>query len=126
MLDRHAIFTAAHTIAKINKAYWNHESYRDLFSAALVEAYRQAKIVEAQMAEAQAKVESKRPELEREEAILADQLTVCTQLLCAAQDRNDYSSAEQYKLTRSDLQRRLREVRQEMETIATQRVRAAA
>lgn len=125
MLDRHAIFTAAHTIAKLNKAYWPHESYRDLFAAALTEAYRQAKIVEAQ-AEAQAKVESKIPELEREEAILADQLTVCTQLLCAAQDRNDYSSAEQYKLTRSDLQRRLREVRQEMETISTQRVRAAA
>ena len=125
MLDRHAIFTAAHTIAKLNKAYWPHESYRDLFAAALTEAYRQAKIVEAQ-AEAQAKVESKIPELEREEAILADQLTVCTQLLCAAQDRNDYSAAEQYKLTRSDLQRQLREVRQEMETIATQRVRAAA
>lgn len=126
MLDRHAIFTAAHTIAKINKAYWPHESYRDIFAAALVEAYRQAKVVEAQMAEAQAQVEIKRPELEREEAILVDQLTVCTQLLCAAQDRNDYALIDQHKIARSDLQRRLREVRQEMETIATQRVRAAA
>lgn len=110
MLNRHDIFTAAHQIAKINKAYWPHESYRDLFAAALTEAYRQAKAVEDEVA-------GKRAALVEQRNHFAHQLTACTEMLQDAQDRNDYLEAETHKIARQDLQRRLREITQELEAL---------
>lgn len=110
MLNRHDIFTAAHKIAKTNKSYWPHESYRDLLSAALVEAYNQAKTAEAD-------VEPKRAALVNVQTSLAHELTACTEMLQDAQARNDYLEAETHKIARQDLQRRLREIAQELEAL---------
>ena len=110
MLNRHDIFTTAHQIAKTNKIYWPHESYRDLFAAALVEAYKQAK-------DAEAAVEPKRAALVEMRSHFNHQLTACTEMLQNAQARNDYLNAETHKLARQDIQRRLREIAQELEAL---------
>ena len=110
MLNRHDIFTAAHKIAKTNKSYWPHESYRDLFAAALVEAYKQAK-------KAEADVEPKRAALVEMRRHFDHQLTACTEMLQDAQARNDYLEAETHKIARQDIQRRLREIAQELEAL---------
>lgn len=116
MLNRHDIFTTAHQIAKTNKIYWPHESYRDLFAAALVEAYKQAKD-----AKAEAAVEPKRAALTDEQVHLTDKLTACTEMLQDAQARNDYLDAEAHKIVRQTLQRRLREIAQELEALDRRR-----
>ena len=110
MLNRHDIFTTAHKIAKTNKSYWPHESYRDLLSAALVEAYKQAKTAEAE-------VEPKRAAIVKMRNHFDHQLTACTEMLQDAQSRNDYLDAETHKIARQDLRRRLREITQELEAL---------
>lgn len=110
LIRRSNIFTRAHQIAREYKRLGVLGKYRDIFAQCLRAAYEEARKAEARKAEAE--------EAKAEEAKLTSELTICTEQLMKAQDKNDYVAAEDYKLQRSELQRKLRLVRAELQRLA--------
>ncbi len=110
MFNRSDIFTRAHQLTREYKQLGGLGSYRDAFAQSLRTAYAEARKAEARKAEAE--------EAKAEEAQLTSELTICTEQLIKAQDMNNYSAAESYKLQRSELQRKLRSIRSEIQRLA--------